>query len=169
MISKATQEDISAINILVNSAYRGDTSRQGWTTEADLLGGIRTDERLLSETFDNASVFVLKYVIDDKILGIVSLTLNEDNVYLGMLTVDPTLQNQGIGKLLLIAAEDFAIRHHKSKISMTVISVRSELIAWYERYGYKATGEKQPFPMDNPDFGKPKRHLEFIVMEKTLV
>jgi ribosomal protein S18 acetylase RimI-like enzyme len=168
MILKATIKDIPEINILVNSAYRGDSSRQGWTTEADLLDGIRTDERLLTETINKEDVTILKYVHNDKIEGIVSLTTANDHIYLGMLTVNPMIQNQGIGKKLLMAAVDFAIEHQKPKIRMTVISTRAELIAWYERHGYVKTGETSPFPMDNPDFGLPKQFLEFVVLEKSV-
>lgn len=168
MIEIATIADVSEINVLVNSAYRGDSSRQGWTTEADLLDGIRTDEQSLQATFRNYEVTILKYVVDQSIQGIVSLTTKDDHIYLGMLTVSPTLQAKGIGKQLLAGAEAFAKRLQKSKIRMTVISVRDELIAWYERHGYIKMGETEPFPMDNPDFGLPKQHLEFIVMEKQL-
>jgi ribosomal protein S18 acetylase RimI-like enzyme len=168
MIEIATKNDIAEINILVNSAYRGDSSRQGWTTEADLLDGIRTDEKMLDSTFQKSDITILKYVEDNIIQGIVSLTRKEDHIYLGMLTVLPALQAKGIGKKLLIGAEDFAKSQDISKIRMTVISVRAELIAWYERHGYTKTGETEPFPMDDPDFGLPKQHLEFIVMEKQL-
>ncbi len=168
MIEVATIADVSEINVLVNSAYRGDSSRQGWTTEADLLDGIRTDEQSLEATFRKIEVTILKYVEDHSIQGIVSLTTKDDHIYLGMLTVLPTLQAKGIGKKLLAGAEAFTKSVQKTKIRMTVISVRAELIAWYERHGYIKTGETEPFPMNDPDFGLPKQHLEFIVMEKQL-
>jgi ribosomal protein S18 acetylase RimI-like enzyme len=85
-----------------------------------------------------------------------------------MLTVSPTLQGGGIGKLLLEAAETEARKLKLPKISMSVISIRHELVAWYERRGYQKTGETKPFPMNDPNFGIPKQFLEFIMMEKQI-
>jgi ribosomal protein S18 acetylase RimI-like enzyme len=111
---------------------------------------------------------ILKYTEGDEILGMVMLKNQGDSLYLGMLTVAPDLQGSGIGKKFLQAAEAFAKEHGLSKIMMTVISVRVELIAWYERHGYIRTGEVRPFPMDDPKFGLPKQFLEFVVMEKVV-
>jgi ribosomal protein S18 acetylase RimI-like enzyme len=168
MITKAYQTDIPALNILVNSAFRGDSSKKGWTTEEHLLDGIRTDENLLTDSLNEPNTTILKYTEGDEILGMVMLKNQGDSLYLGMLTVAPDLQGSGIGKKFLQAAEAFAKEHGLSKIMMTVISVRVELIAWYERHGYIRTGEVRPFPMDDPKFGLPKQFLEFVVMEKVV-
>lgn len=168
MITKAIQKDIPELNILVNSAYRGESSKKGWTTEEHLLGGIRTDEETLTQTLNNEAITVLKYTEKNKIIGTISLEKQSDKLYLGMLTVSPDLQGGGVGKQLLKAAEAFAKEEKIGKIIMTVISVRTELIAWYERHGYVRTGEIKPFPMDDPSFGMPKEFLEFIVLEKLM-
>ncbi len=168
MISKATLQDVPELNILVNSAYRGESSKKGWTTEEHLLGGIRTDEEDLSELLKKENVTILKYTELGKIIGSVYLERQADKLYLGMLTVSPELQGGGIGKKLMQAAEDLAKENNIPKVSMTVISVRKELIKYYERRGYKNTGETKPFPMNDPKFGLPKQDLEFIVMEKEL-
>jgi ribosomal protein S18 acetylase RimI-like enzyme len=168
MIKKATKKDIPALNLLVNSAFRGETSKKGWTTEEHLLGGIRTNEELLAEIMGEKETTLLKYVENGTILGMVMLKKQKDKLYLGMLTVSPDLQGGGIGKKLLYASEGFAKKHQLPKIAMTVISVRQELIDWYKRHGYILTGETQPFPMNNPKFGLPKQFLEFVVMEKHL-
>ena len=167
-ISKATLADIPQLNVLVNSAYRGESSKKGWTTEADLLGGIRTDEDVLTSLITKENSVMLLYKNDTGLVGCVNLQHHDDKVYLGMLTVDPELQGGGVGKILLKAAEDYAKETGCTKIYMTVISIRKELIAWYERHGYKDTGERKPFPMDDPKFGLPKMQLEFIVMEKAI-
>lgn len=153
---------------LVNSAYRGDSSRAGWTTEADLLDGIRTDEASLLAMMEKPQATVLVYKEEaGSILGCVYLEQLGTSVYLGMLTVSPLLQSKGIGKQLLRAAEDFAGSKDCTAIQMTVISVRNELIAWYERHGYSKTGETQPFPTEEK-FGIPKQRLEFVVMRKEI-
>jgi ribosomal protein S18 acetylase RimI-like enzyme len=165
-IAPATIEDIPALNRLVNSAYRGETSRKGWTTEADLLDGIRTDPEALEDMMEQPGAVILKCIGNDgDSLGCVFLKKTETQLYLGMLTVLPALQGSGIGKKLLEASEQYAREQGCRKIVMTVISVRHELIAWYERKGYRTTGEKSPFPKD-PRFGIPKQALEFVVMEK---
>lgn len=168
MITKATTADAPELDRLVNSAYRGESSRQGWTTEADLLDGTRTDAAAINELIETPGTTLLKYVEDQEILGCVELKKEEDKLYLGMLTVKPNLQGKGIGKQLLKAAEDEAIRQKCTSIFMTVISVRKELIDWYVRHGYQLTGERKPFAFNDPRFGQPKRNLEFVVLEKKL-
>jgi ribosomal protein S18 acetylase RimI-like enzyme len=169
-ITTATIDDIEALNILVNSAYRGESSRKGWTTEADFLDGIRTDVEGLQETIERTDSWILKYVNEErKIIGCVHLEKKQDKLYLGMLTVLPELQGSGIGKKLLFEAEEMARKHFCDVIFMTVLSERAALIAWYERHGYYLTGETKPFPMNNPRFGLPKKHLEFVVMEKKIL
>ena len=168
-ISKATNIDVTALNTLVNAAYRGETSKQGWTTEADLLDGIRTDEEAIKETLTKENVWILKVLNEEnEIVACVQLEKHLNKLYLGMLTVLPKLQGSGIGKKLLAKAEDFALEKKCNCIYMTVITDRLELIAWYERHGFVLTNEKKPFPSGNPRFGLPKKHLEFAVLEKQL-
>ena len=166
-ISPATVDDIPALNQLVNSAYRGDSSRKGWTTEADLLGGIRTSEETLREMLANPAALILKYLKDGDLVGCVYLEHKGDNLYLGMLTVSPDLQTAGIGRQLLEAGEQYARDRHCRAVTMTVIPQRHELLAWYERRGYQPTGAVHPFP-DDPRFGEPKMPLSFIELEKVL-
>jgi ribosomal protein S18 acetylase RimI-like enzyme len=166
----ASTEDIPALNILVNSAYRGESSKQGWTTEADLLDGIRTDEKGLQNTLEKPNSWILKCVDElCQILACVHLEKNADQLYLGMLTVAPNLQNKGIGKLLLLEAEKMASQQACTSIYMTVITERTELIAWYVKHGYTNTGITKPFPMDDPAFGLPKKQLEFVVLQKDIL
>ena len=166
MISTSDFDDIPELVMLVNSAYRGEDSRKGWTTEADLLDGeLRTDEQSLSQLLKNPSGVILKFVSRDRITGCVYLEKQRRTLYLGMLSVSPTAQSQGIGKKLLNAAEEYAGQQGCQSIMMTVISIRQELIQWYERHGYKKNGETKPFPK-NDRFGKPRKPLEFAVLEK---
>ena len=167
-IIPATTVDAPAIATLVNSAYRGDSSRKGWTTEADLLEGTRTSTEAIHALIEQADTTIMKCVDGDRIIGCVELRNLHDEMYLGMLTVQPDLQASGIGKLLLKAAEEEARRQHCSKVVMTVISVRSELIAWYVRHGYADTGVRKPFHFNDPRFGLPKQSLEFVVLEKKM-
>lgn len=167
-ISLAGVSDIQEIEKLVNSAYRGDSSRKGWTTEADLLGGIRIDEEALKELMQSQNSEIYIHKQDSRITGCVNLILKREVIYLGMLTVDPMLQNSGIGKQILQYVEGLAKKRSFKEIEMTVISKRTELIAWYERHGFKKTEEKRPFPMNNPKFGLPKTDLEFIVLRKLI-
>lgn len=168
MITKATLQDIPALNILINSAYRGETSKKGWTTEANLLEGKRTNEEELTETILNPKNTILKYIENNKIIGSVLLVEKEHQLYLGMLTVSPELQNSGIGKKLLAEAENHAKVLGLSSIIMTVISVREELIAWYKRHGYVDTGEREAFPESGIHVTVSEVPLEFIYLEKLL-
>ena len=113
------------------------------------------------------AVFLVCLNKNDRLEGCVYLELQEKEMYLGMLTVSPSLQAKGIGKKILSASEAYAKKHGVPTIRMTVISVRTELIDWYLRHGYHHTGERLPFPDDNK-FGIPKKPLEFIILKKTL-
>jgi GNAT superfamily N-acetyltransferase len=167
-IVKAEAEDAERLSELVNSAYRGDYARQGWTTEADLIDGTRTDKDILSATLARPGTTILKYVEHGQIKGCIELILEGKDLLLQMLTVDPTLQGKGTGKLLLQAAEQFALKEKCGKIQMSVITVRTELIQWYMRHGYNDTGKRKPFAFDDPRFGQPRKALEFMLMEKAI-
>jgi ribosomal protein S18 acetylase RimI-like enzyme len=169
-IAIATTEDIAAITALLNSAYRGESSKQGWTTEAHLIAGnVRTNENSVKEVMDKQDSVMLKYTDEGaQLTGCVNLQQHGDKVYLGMLSVAPQLQGAGLGKKLLQAAEEYALQVHGKAVYMTVISVRTELINWYERYGYKDTGERKPFVEDGVS-GTHLQPLEFMIMEKLVV
>jgi ribosomal protein S18 acetylase RimI-like enzyme len=167
-ILPASPDDADELSILVNAAYRGDTGRQGWTTEADLIDGSRTDAELLKAVIEKPGSQILKYVENGQIIGCVELRKEEDKLYLGMLTVSHTIQNKGIGKQLLYAAEDVARKLGCHAIFMNVLTVRKELIAWYARHGYHDTGARKPFAFTDPRFGFPKQPLEFMIMEKEI-
>ena len=166
-IREATKQDIPALNTLVNSAYRGQSSKAGWTTEADLLDGIRTSEASLKEMINRKDAVILVAEEKDHLRGCVYLEQQDDALYLGMLTVSPELQGRGIGAYLMEAAEQRAKNIGCKRIRMTVITTRKELIEYYSRKGYVDTGERRPFP-DDPKFGIPKQPLQFMVMEKSI-
>jgi len=167
----AKSSDIDALHKLIECAYRGDSARKGWTHEADLLGGQRTDREALLEIVKDENQVILLALADNILTGCVQLSRVTDTVsYLGLLTVNPEMQAGGIGKQIIAAAEQFVREKWSSgMMEMTVIDKRSDLIAYYERRGYQRTGETRPFPMDDPRFGLPKtKELEFIVLRKAL-
>ncbi|AYL95935.1 GNAT family N-acetyltransferase [Mucilaginibacter celer] len=167
-ITQATLADVPELNVLVNSAYRGESSKQGWTTEADIVGGARIDEEMLTGYMQDENVIILKHTDDDGyITGCVYLEVKYPKLYLGMFSVSPLLQNKGVGRALIEEAELYARKYNCHTLTMTVISTRFELISWYERRGYNATGEIQPFHAHGR-FGDAKQHIELIVMEKSV-
>jgi ribosomal protein S18 acetylase RimI-like enzyme len=170
-IRPATPADAPALAGLVNSAYRGDSSRAGWTTEADLLGGQRIDAARLTGTIATPANVILVHVREDGLVACVHLERTGDDCYLGLLTVRPTAQGSGVGRQLLEAAERWATEHWASRaMHMTVIVQRDELIAWYERHGYERTGKIKPFPYGDERFGLPQRDdLAFEVLRKPLI
>jgi predicted N-acetyltransferase YhbS len=167
----ATAADIKGIVSLVNSAYRGDSSRAGWTTEADILGGQRTDAEEISRLVAEADSVILLCLRDGELIGSVHLErVDAATAYIGMLVIKPVLQGQGLGRRLMTEAERFAgTAWDASRMRMQVISLRGELISYYERRGYRRTGETVPFPASDPKFGLPKvEGLMFEVLEKFL-
>ncbi len=167
-ISTLDKKDITELVTLVNSAYRGESSKKGWTTEADLLDGTRTDVASIQSLVEKSGSTILVCKDEQsRIIGCVLLQKENDSMYLGMLTVSPEIQAMGIGKKLLQAGEVYATQMECDAVVMTVIEKRKELIAWYMRHGYQSTGETKPFPV-NPAFGKPLQPLQFIVLKKKL-
>lgn len=166
----ATTADIPLLITLLNSAYRGEESKQGWTHESDLIAGdVRITEDILTEVMNRPGSVLLKYIDEEqKIIGCVNLQKHDCRIYLGMFSVSPKLQGGGIGKKLLIAAEEYAHYLSCTSIYMHVVSLRSELIDWYKRHGYVETGETKPFAEDGIT-GKHMQTLEFMVLEKPLV
>lgn len=167
----ATAADVDALVPFVNGGYRGESSKRGWTTEADILGGQRTDPGKMREMIETSGARVeLAHDESGSLVGCVFLKKEPDaSCYLGMLTVDPARQSGGFGKRLMARSEELARGWGCRRMRMTVISVRSELIAYYERRGYAKTGITEPFPEDDPRFGLPKvRGLVFAELAKPL-
>ncbi len=165
----AEPEDVRAITALLNSAYRGESSKQGWTNEVHLIGGNqRTDEPSLKKVMELDDSIVLKYLSEEqKIIGCVNLQKHDSKIYLGMFSVAPQLQGLGIGKQLLHAAEEYANDVLCTAIYMSVIDVREDLINWYKRNGYSETGERKEFIEDDVS-GNHLQPLAFIYLEKQI-
>jgi GNAT superfamily N-acetyltransferase len=171
--SIAKPEQAEVITQFVNAAYRGDSSREGWTTEAELLDGQRTDPRMILDLLQKPDqVFLVAYEVEQehRIVGCVHLEKGEGGTcYLGMLAVKPTLQNQGIGAQLLAETESWARSWNCTSVTLGVLAPRRELIDWYTRHQYRVTGEKKDFPYGDLRFGSPiRKDLHFLVMKKEL-
>jgi len=166
----ANAADAPALVDLINSAYRGESSKSGWTTEADLLDGQRVDLDGVIEMIAKPGSVFLVLERDGVLIACLRLERTGGECYLGLLTVRPTLQAGGIGRKLLEGAERWALENWSSRaIHMTVIVQREELLAWYERRGYYRTGTRKPFPYGDDRFGLPRRSdLEFEVLRKDL-
>jgi len=157
---KAELVDASRIADLVNSAYRGESSRKGWTTEADILDGLRTTTPEVAKIIRRNDAFMLIGVLKDEVVATIccewQALAGHNTAHFGMIAVKPTLQNKGYGKSLIQAAEAFAKREWRVVgFHMAVISLRQELIEFYERQGYKRTGEFADFP-ENSELWQPK-------------
>jgi GNAT superfamily N-acetyltransferase len=166
----AAPSDVAELVALVESAYRGDSSRLGWTTEADLLGGQRTDHAEVTSLISDPSVALVLAMLGEELAGSVAVRIDPNDVaHIGMFAIRPTLQGSGLGTALLAEAERVARDRGAFTAEMTVIEQRLELLAWYARRGYHPTGETEPFPYGNPRFGLPRRNdLRFLVLEKHL-
>lgn len=165
---EAGPADVAAVVTLVESAYRGDASRAGWTTEADLLDGRRTDEAGITAVLETPDATLLLAERDGRIVGCCELRRVGEVGYFGTFAVDPAVQGGGTGRRLLTHADAEALRRWGSPaLEMTVIAQRVDLIAWYERMGFVATGERRPFPYGDERFGRPRRDdLEFVVLRR---
>ena len=194
----ATSADVPAVVELVQSAYRGESSRAGWTTEADLLDGVRTDAATLDGVLADPRSQLLLLTAPpaartsrpaaqsesdakapseggaeaegEDLLACCHIRDDGGRAYFGLFAVRPGRQGGGIGRALLTEAQRRAVqRWGAQEMWMTVIAQRQDLIAWYERLGFGLTGETRPFPYGDERFGRPKRaDLEFAVLTKPL-
>ncbi|MGW5847571.1 GNAT family N-acetyltransferase [Streptomyces sp. NPDC055254] len=166
----AVEADVAELVALVESAYRGDASRAGWTTEADYLDGQRTDEEAVRGIVESSDSILLVVEREGGIVACCQLEHRGEYVYFGMFAVRPGLQGAGLGKEILAEAERRARETwDAAEMRMTVINVREELIGYYVRRGYRRTGELSPFPYGDERFGLPLRDdLAFELLVKSL-
>jgi len=166
----ATDGDVETLVALIESAYRGDSSRAGWTTEADILEGQRTDPEGVLAVIKSPDSRLLTVERDGQLVACCQLEHRGVHAYFGMFAVSPALQGAGLGKVIITEAERRARESWGVReMHMTVISVRNDLIAWYERRGYRRTGSMTPFPYGDERFGIPQRDdLRFELLVKPL-
>jgi ribosomal protein S18 acetylase RimI-like enzyme len=148
-IRLASAADLPRLHPIIERAYRGESARAGWTHEADLLDGTRTDIAALEALVAHPRERLLMAFDGDAPIGCVQISDRGDGIaYLGLLCVEPTLQAAGLGKRLIDAAERLARESFgATTIEMTVIENRVELIAYYERRGYERTPERRELPI----------------------
>lgn len=162
----AGSDDVKAVVDLVESAYRGEASRAGWTTEADLLDGQRTDADEVSDLIGRGGSLVLVAEQDGVLVSCFHLEKRQaGTAYFGMFAVRPDTQGSGVGKAMIDEARKIATSWGCDRMKMTVIRQRGDLVAWYHRLGFEPTGETEPFPYGDERYGLPRRgDLEFVVL-----
>src|SRR4051794_783796 len=141
---QAEEADAPALLALIRRAYRGEASRVGWTTEADLLADGRIEMPDLLNKIAGPESLVLVVESGGALVACCELAhRGEGLAYFGLFAVEPTLQAGGIGRLVLAEGERITRERWDSVVmEMTVIGQRSELLSWYERRGYALTGER---------------------------
>jgi ribosomal protein S18 acetylase RimI-like enzyme len=172
-LRRAVAADRDRLVALVQSAYRGDAARQGWTTEAHLIDGQRVDPAMMDDLLADDHVDVLVGSIDGDTVACCEVRAPQDggdSASFGMFAVAPSLQGSGLGGRVLAEAERLAAQQMGARrLTLLVIDLREELIAWYRRRGYRLTGERRPFPYDDERFGRPRQQgLAFVVLAKDL-
>jgi ribosomal protein S18 acetylase RimI-like enzyme len=175
LLERVVEAEYADVVALANLAYRGTGSAEGaaesWNVETGLVDGPRlTEETLREDLVEHPELLVWRETPGERLMGTVWMQPKSEGVwYLGLLTVRPEVQDRGLGRTLLAAAEDWARARGGRRITMTVLSGRDVLLGWYERRGYRKTGETQPYPYGDGRIGRPLREdLHFVVMEKAI-
>jgi ribosomal protein S18 acetylase RimI-like enzyme len=165
LVRRAGQDDVAKIAQLVNSAYRPTFGSKGWTHEAALINGERTNTCLVKEAIN--STVILIGIQDEEIVACVQVERKGDEAYISMLAVAPGLQDSGLGKIMLSEAETYAHTALKiDQLALVVVSARRELIEFYMRRGYSSSGEKLPYPVQC-GVGRPKdEKLDLTILRK---
>ncbi|MGI4834610.1 MAG: GNAT family N-acetyltransferase [Janthinobacterium lividum] len=162
----ARPTDVPGLVVLINRAYRGP-ARRGWTTEADLFDGSRTDEANLRALL--RAPYTRLWCCHEPALGLVGcvcLTRPPGEVmHVSLLAVAPEEQTLGVGRYLLLHA-DLQARHLRcTRLRMSVLAERPDLLEWYARRGYQPTGAIEPFPA-GAGAGEPRQPLHLLLLEK---
>jgi hypothetical protein len=169
VIKTASSADAEAITALVNSVYRGENAKKGWTTEADFLEGIRITSEKVNEIIARDTDIIINAVLNAEVIGCVHLENKGAYTLLGMLSVDVNHQDKGLGKMLINECERYTKEiYGLSEIRMKVISRRTELIDYYKRRNYVITGEREEFGKGGDTFGETGEKLYFEIMSKKL-
>jgi ribosomal protein S18 acetylase RimI-like enzyme len=169
----ATEADIEELAAFVNNAYRGQSAEAGWASEAKLLTGQRIDSAMLADMLssDNLTILLMRDQAHGSLTGCIALERPPGSTvgYLSMLSIAPLRQAEGLGRTLLSKAERDLKAQGATRIRITVIWLRQTLIEWYQRRGYRLTGEREPFPYADLRIGVPLRDdLYFLAMEKPI-
>ncbi|WP_240007321.1 GNAT family N-acetyltransferase [Pseudaquidulcibacter saccharophilus] len=170
-IREANANDIARIEYLVETTYRGEDSKKGWTTEFNLLAGTRLQKgEIAAALADKANQFFVAER-DNIVVGVICVNKNGDWIEFGKFSVDPEMQGLGIGKMLIAKVEDF-VRNiwGADKLKLSVISIRKELVDFYARYGFKDTGQRIDFIKIHPyvELKDGVSDFEVIIMEKSV-
>lgn len=164
---KADRKDSVTIAQLINHAYRGESSREGWTTEADIIEGLRTTSQEIAGIIDDEHTFILLGVLNDEVVATICCKYHEGAAHFGMIAVKPKLQNKGYGKAMVMAAEAMTRREWGvNNFQMNVITIRDTLIAFYERLGYQRTVLIKDFPTESELWQVKVQGLQFTLLEK---
>jgi len=185
-LREATLNDVPALEVLLNRCYRFN---EGWTNEADLVGGVRTNQGELESVINDPKQYLFVFPKTEsglrdgaetgEILGCINVEMGNNEAHIGMFAVNPELQGNGVGNTMLEAGEVFAARHlnHRKDtqgksspalIKLFVLDGRPQLQSYYERRGYVATGNTEAFPEDGNN-GTPKKDgLYFLELAKMI-
>jgi GNAT superfamily N-acetyltransferase len=131
----ATEADFDAVMRLINDAF---------AIERSFKVRDRVNPPELEEYFAKGNFLLSED--NGRPTGCVFIERNGNSAYLGLLSVDPSLQKQGVGRRLVAAAEEFAREMGAHHMDLTVVNIRQELLVIYGKLGYRVTGDSEPFP-----------------------
>jgi len=164
----ATLADVPRVAALIEIAYRGEVAATGWTNEAAILKGLRSSPREVERLVRAADSRFVLALGGDVLAGSALIKRHGDGAYFGMFAIDPSRQQQGLGKVIMAQCETAARELWAARyLRLSVISLRHELIGWYERRGFVRTGEHEPFPFNEAP-GALRTDFDLVVLQKPL-
>ncbi len=156
----ATGDDLPRIVPVVNAAFAVET----------FFEVPRTDGREVAQLMQTGRFLILDddTVLEDDaghVMASIYVELRGERGYFGMLAVDPARQGQGLGRVMVEAAERYCRDRGCRHMDIAVLSPRAEIVPFYNKLGYVEIA-REPFAAAH--LVKPGIECHSIVMSKAL-
>lgn len=130
IIRQANSDDAPDIHSILQTSF--EEYRQ--ITGIEKLDALKETVDDIRKQIEMKTVYIA--AIDDKVVGTLRLSINNDEAYLSRFAVDPKNRNNGIGETLMTVADKFLSDKGVKKISLHTSSKHIALMRFYYGRGF---------------------------------